>query len=77
MLGIVTSSNLCRNFLFVRSRDSSVGIVTGYELDGRGSIPGRGMVFFYSVQTSSGVPSDSYPMDIVIKPPGRDALTSV
>jgi hypothetical protein len=30
------------------SRDSSVGIATGYGLDGRGSIPGKGKKFFSS-----------------------------
>jgi hypothetical protein len=28
-----------------RSRDSSVGLATGYKLDGQGSIPGRGKFF--------------------------------
>jgi hypothetical protein len=31
-----------------KSRDSSVGIVTGNELDGQGSIPGRGKRFLSS-----------------------------
>jgi hypothetical protein len=30
------------------SRDSSVCIGTGYELDGRGLIPGKGMIFLFS-----------------------------
>jgi hypothetical protein len=30
------------------SRDSSAGIATGYEVDGRGSIPGRGKIFLFS-----------------------------
>jgi hypothetical protein len=36
------------------SRDSSVGIATSYELDGRGSIPGKGKDFslFHKVQTA-------------------------
>jgi hypothetical protein len=34
----------------VRSRGSSVGITTGYGLDGRGSIPGRGKGFVSSPQ---------------------------
>jgi hypothetical protein len=34
------------------SRDSSVGIATGYVLDGRGSIPGRVKRYFYSLQCS-------------------------
>jgi hypothetical protein len=31
-----------------RSRDSLVGIPTGYGLDGRGSISGRGKIFLFS-----------------------------
>jgi hypothetical protein len=40
----------------IRSRDSSVGIVTGYKLDGRGSIPHKGDDFslHQSVLTGSG-----------------------
>jgi hypothetical protein len=36
--------------------DSSVGITTGYELDGLGSIPGKGQVFsvLHSFQIGSG-----------------------
>jgi hypothetical protein len=30
------------------SRDSSVGIATGYWLDGQGSIFGRGKIFFFT-----------------------------
>jgi hypothetical protein len=33
---------------FKRSQDSSVSIVKGYDLDGRGSIPGRGKIFLSS-----------------------------
>jgi hypothetical protein len=33
-----------------RSRDSSVGIVMGDGLDDRGSIPGRGKLYFSSPQ---------------------------
>jgi hypothetical protein len=36
-----------------KSRDSSVGIVTGYGLDGRCSILRRGKIFFSFVQTGS------------------------
>jgi hypothetical protein len=35
--------------LLLKSRDISVGIVTGYGLDGRGSIPGRGKIFLFSI----------------------------
>jgi hypothetical protein len=34
--------------LFIRSRDSSVGIAMGYGLDDPGSIPGRGKIFLFS-----------------------------
>jgi hypothetical protein len=44
------------------SRDSSVDIGTGYGLDGRGSIPGRGKSFLHSVQTGSEAHPASYPM---------------
>jgi hypothetical protein len=37
-----------KNFIVLRSRDSSVGIATGYELDGWGSIPRKPKRFFYS-----------------------------
>jgi hypothetical protein len=32
-----------------RSRDSSVGVQTGYELDGRHSNPDRGKIFLFSI----------------------------
>jgi hypothetical protein len=35
-------------FFKTRSQDSSVGIATGYGLDGRGSNPGRGKIFLFS-----------------------------
>jgi hypothetical protein len=46
------------------SQDSSVGIVRGYGLDGRSSIPGRGKDFpvFHSIHTGSGAHLASYPM---------------
>jgi hypothetical protein len=34
-------------YLTTRSRDSSVGITTGYGIDGRGSNPGKGKIFFF------------------------------
>jgi hypothetical protein len=33
-----------------RGADSSVGIATGYGMDGGGSIPGRGKIFFLTPQ---------------------------
>jgi hypothetical protein len=48
----------------LRRTNSSVGIPTGYGLDGRGSIPKREKIFlFSSVQTGSGTHPASYPMD--------------
>jgi hypothetical protein len=35
------------------------GIATGYGLDGRGLIPGRGKIFLHSVQTGSGLAQPS------------------
>jgi hypothetical protein len=51
-------------FISVMSRDSSVGIATGYGLDDRGSISGKGRGFslFNSVHTGSGAHTASYPM---------------
>jgi hypothetical protein len=47
-----------------KNPDSSVGITTGYRLDGRGSIPGRGKRFsvFHRVQNGSGVHPAPYKM---------------
>jgi hypothetical protein len=45
--------------------DCSIGIVMGYGLDGRDSIPGRDKtfsLFLHNVQTGSGVHPISYPM---------------
>jgi hypothetical protein len=46
------------------SPDSSVTTVTGYGLDGSGSIPGRGERYFllHGVQTGSEAHTASYPM---------------
>jgi hypothetical protein len=42
----------------------TVGIATGYGLDGPGSIPGRARFsLLHSVQTGSGAQPASYPMD--------------
>jgi hypothetical protein len=35
--------------MYNNNRDSAVGTVTGYGLDGRCSIPGRGKIFLFSV----------------------------
>jgi hypothetical protein len=47
----------------VGCRDSSVGMVMGYRLEGRGSIPRKGNSFLstQSVQTGSGANPASYP----------------
>jgi hypothetical protein len=49
---------------YPESRDSSVGIATGYRLDGRGSIPGGAENFslLYNVQTGSEAHPASYPL---------------
>jgi hypothetical protein len=48
----------------MKSRDSSVGIETGYGLDDWGLIPNRArnLSLLYSVQTGSWAHSASYPM---------------
>jgi hypothetical protein len=47
-----------------QERDSSVGIATGYGLDGWGSTPGRGETFLYSTASKPALPPSqlSYPM---------------
>jgi hypothetical protein len=42
------------------SRDSSVGIAMVYKLDARGSIPGRGKIFLFSL-TSKSAPGPTQP----------------
>jgi hypothetical protein len=58
------------------SRDSSVRIATGYEVDGQVSIPGRDKLFFSSPQRSdrSGAQPASYPMGIEICFSGSEAV---
>jgi hypothetical protein len=62
------------------SRDSSVGIATGYGLDGRGSISGRGkrVSLLHSHRTGSGAHPASSPwvlraLSSGLKLPGREA----
>jgi hypothetical protein len=51
------------SFVVRISRDSSVGMATGYKLDDRSSIPGWGKeVFLYSVQIGSAAHPCCYPM---------------
>jgi hypothetical protein len=56
----------CTIIGYPRSRDNSVGIATRLQrMDGHGSIPGRGKIFFsllHSVQTCYGAHPASYPM---------------
>jgi hypothetical protein len=49
-------------YINISSRDNSVGIATGYRLDDRGSILGRGKKcsLLHSVQTGFGAHSASY-----------------
>jgi hypothetical protein len=65
--------------LVFRSRDSSVGIVKEYGLDGRCSIPGRGKEFsqFHSVQIGSGAPPASYPMRTTVSGEGQKQFTGL
>jgi hypothetical protein len=60
----------------MRDQDSSVGTETGYGLDCWGSIPGRGKIFFFSIniQTGSDVHPASYPKGI--QQPGHEADNS-
>jgi hypothetical protein len=45
------------------NQGSSVGITTGYGLDGPGSIPGKArFLFLHTIQTGSGAHSASYPV---------------
>jgi hypothetical protein len=55
---------LLTHFQWIRSRDSSVGIATGYRPDGLDSIPGIGKSFFplHSIQTGSGAHPVSNPI---------------
>jgi hypothetical protein len=43
------------------SRDSSVGIATGYRLDGWGWIPGRGKIFLFSTAGPTQPPIECVP----------------
>jgi hypothetical protein len=58
ILHVINKLKLLLLLLLLAGQDISVGITTGYELHGRGAIPGRG-----SVQTGSGVNPASYKMD--------------
>jgi hypothetical protein len=59
---------------------SSVGIARSYGLDGRGSIPGRGMIFLFSIASIPGLRPTQPPTQLVpgtlspgVKRPGREA----
>jgi hypothetical protein len=61
-------------------RDSSVGIVTGYGLDARGSIPGRSTIFLFSITSRPTLGPTQPPIQWVpvahslgIKQPGSEA----
>jgi hypothetical protein len=69
--------SLTNYLLILMNRHISVGITTGYELDGRGSIPSRGKRFLLvfrpalrPAQTSQWVPMYLFPW---IRRPGREA----
>jgi hypothetical protein len=68
--------NIFAAILHIWSRDSVVGVATGYGLDeggGRSSSPGRVTNFLHVVQTGSGVHPSSYPMDTGGSFPGGKA----
>jgi hypothetical protein len=52
-----------------------VGIATGYELDGRGLIPGMGKIFLSSTASRSALRPTQLPIQWVlrVKRPGREA----
>jgi hypothetical protein len=63
-----------------RSRDGSVGTATGYELNGRGSIPGLGKIFLFSTGFRPAIgPTQTHSqwvreaISLGIKWPGREA----
>jgi hypothetical protein len=63
------------------NRDNSGGIATGYGLEERGSIPGRGKVFLFSVVSIQAMGPTHTPMSIgarfpEVKRPGREADSS-
>jgi hypothetical protein len=47
--------------------DSSVGIVTGYGLYGRGSIPGKGKIFLLSTESRPALGPTQFPIQWVAK----------
>jgi hypothetical protein len=53
------------NIFRKKSRVSSVGIATSYELNGRGSIPGRGKVFLISIASRPALESTQPPIQWV------------
>jgi hypothetical protein len=64
----------------MQSRDSSVGIATGYGLDSRGSIPSRGKIFLFSISSELTLEPALQPIQWVLgvispmeKRPGREA----
>jgi hypothetical protein len=64
----------------VRSRDSSVGIMMGYGMKGRGSNPGRGKIFHVSTQLRPALGPTQRPIQWVlgilssgVKQSGREA----
>jgi hypothetical protein len=62
------------------SRDSSVGMATGYELDGRRSIPSRGMVYLFTITSRLSLgptePHIHWALSPWIKRQGREAAHS-
>jgi hypothetical protein len=76
----VTSSGIAGSISYFWCRDSSVGIATGYWMDGRGSIPGRGNIFFFSIVSGPARGLSQPPIQWVsgalspeVRRPGREA----
>jgi hypothetical protein len=70
--------NFILHLVLFKSRDSSVGIATGYGLDDRGSrvlfLAGAGIFsLHHRYQTGSGAHSASYPMGTGVSFPGGKA----
>ena len=72
---VATSVEMCDRNAFTRSKDSSVGIVTGYGMDGLGIESRWGARFSSPIQTGSEFLPASYTMDTGpfpgVKRPGR------
>jgi hypothetical protein len=69
----VLGKTLSATYNNLRNHDSSVGTPMGYEMDGRGSIPGRSKRLLHSVKTGSEAHPASYRMGTEDSFPGSKA----